>query len=233
VLKTRGNTARLGIDAPPDVPVLRHEIMDRSAIEMTPDHDRTKRQLSDLVHVVRKRLDSAAKDLNELHERADHAQDDLTQEVVMHLYRELQTLEQEANQAIEWTAAAKALHILIVEDNAIERKLLASVLELSGLNVTTTNDGEEALEFLSMHAKPDAVLLDMMMPRCDGPSFVQQIRSEEKYQNLNIFAVSTLDPSNLGIETGPDGINGWFPKPFEPGELICTLDKRLKQPVSA
>ena len=229
VLKTRGNTTRLGIDAPPDVPILRHEIMNRSAVELTPDCDTTKAKLLDLVHSVRRRLDRAAEKLNALHGRAGEIRDELMQEVVMGLYRELQTLEREANEAIESTSAAKALHILIVEDNAMERKLLAKVLELSGLNVTTACDGQEALDFLSMHAKPDAVLLDMVMPRCDGPSFVQRVRADERFQDLNVFAISSLDPSAMGLATGIDGINGWFPKPLEPGELISALDKRLNQ----
>ena len=231
VLRTRGTTTRLGIDAPPDVPILRHELAERSSIELTPDGEQTKGQLRDLAQTVHRRLAGAAESLNQLHKCADDSRDEITKEVVMQLYRELQSLEQQANEAIEWTSAAKALHVLIVEDSATERALLARVLELSGLNVTTANDGRDALEFLSMHAKPDAVLLDMIMPRCDGPSFVEEARSQPELKDLNIFAVSALDPSDLGLTTGPEGINGWFPKPLNPGELVSALDKRLKQPV--
>ena len=233
VLRVRGNTTRLGIDAPPDIPVLRHEIAQRKRIELTPDSGTTAEQLRALAHAVRHRLDSAATSLNRLHQKLDQDRDELGQQIVMQLFEDLQALEREANQALEWSAAAKSLHVLVVEDNAVERQLLASFLELSGLNVTTASDGQDALEYLSLHARPDAVLLDMMMPRCDGPCFVKHVRSDPQLGGLKIFAVSGVEPSTLGLDTGTGGIDGWFPKPFEPAELVIALDQRLLNPVAA
>ena len=182
VLRVQGNKARLGIDAPPDIPILRHEIARRNLVELTPEESQTRQQLSDLAHVVRRRLDSAATALNQLHRELETtAGSSGMQEIVTHLYHDLEALEQEANRAIEWTSAAKALHVLVVEDSATERKLLAGLLELSGLNVSTAHDGRDALDFLSLHASPDAVLLDMMMPRCDGPQFVREVRSNPDF----------------------------------------------------
>jgi len=232
VLRIRGNTTRLGIDAPPDIPVLRHEVAKRKAMELTPDGCATSEMLRDLGSAVRRRLDSATNVLNQLHQKLDDSRDEVTQEIVMQLYRDLQALEREANHACEWSSAAKSLQILLVEDSAVERKLLASVLELSGLNVTTASDGQEGLDYLSMHAKPDAVLLDMVMPRCDGPCFVKQVRSNPQYEGLKIFAVSSVEPSTMGLITGDGGIDGWFPKPLEPGELVVTLDRRLNTTVA-
>jgi carbon storage regulator CsrA len=233
VLRIRGNTTRLGIDAPPDIPVLRHEVAKGRSIELTPDGSTTQEQLRKLSQAVRQRLDHAANALNKLHEKLDETRDEATQQIVMQLYRDLQSLEREANQAIEWSSAAKALQILLIEDSDVERKLLARVLELSGLNVTTARDGQDGWEFLSMHARPDAVLLDMMMPRCDGPCFVRKVRSDPHLKDLKIFAVSGVEPSTLGLATGEGGIDGWFPKPLEPGELVMALDRRLGQPAAA
>ncbi len=84
-----------------------------------------------------------------------------------------------------------------------------------------------------MHTAPDAVLLDMMMPRCDGPSFVRQVRSNPSYQGLKIFAVSSIEPSTIGLVTGDGGIDGWFPKPLDPGELVSVLTERLNDPLAA
>ena len=66
----------------------------------------------------------------------------------------IEKYEKEANEALEWSSAAKALQILLVEDSAIERKLLASVLEMSGLNVTTARDGQDALH-LVLEPRPE------------------------------------------------------------------------------
>lgn len=232
ILRARGNAIRLGIEAPAEIPVLRSEIAEKKSIEFTPDADATRRQLGELARAVQFRLDSAALALNELHQNLDKTQDHASQEIIMRLYRDLQSLETEANQAIELTSA-KSSNVLVVEDSATERALLASVLELSGLNVNTANDGRDALEFLSMHAEPDAVLLDMHMPRCDGPTFVRQVRADPQFSRLKIFAVSGVSPHTLGITTGHGGIDGWFPKPLDPNELVSVLSRRLNESTAA
>ena len=229
LLGVQGNKTRLGIDAPPDIPVLRHELTQRKSVELTPEGSTTRKQLIDLAHLVRQRLDKASLALNKLHSELEKNQEEQTQEIVMDLYQDLEAMEKKANELIEWTDAAGTAHILVVEDSTVERKLVAGILELSGLNVTTARDGLEALEFLSLHAEPDAVLLDMFMPRCNGPEFVQEVRAKPQHRELKIFAVSSVDPGTLGLETGVGGINGWFPKPLEPAELISVLDERLKE----
>lgn len=227
VLRIRGRTARLGIDAPSEIPVLRHELAGRRTVEWTPDGRGVREQLANLTKAVRQCLDRASETLNLLHEKLDDVTAPVAQQIVLRLFHDLQALETSANRAVEWSSAAKALRVLLVEDSEMERKLLASVLELSGLAVTTATDGQDALEFLSLHAKPDAVLLDMVMPRCDGPKFVRQVRSNPKMKDLKIFAVSGTAPSTLGLATGRDGIDGWFPKPFDPTELVSALDQQL------
>lgn len=233
VLRIRGNTTKIGIDAPAEIPVLRHELAKKNLLEMMPDDDTTRAQLNELVHAVQNHLDSASMALNELHQNFDETQDRASQEIIMGLYHDLQSLERDANQAVEMTSNAKSLNVLVVEDSATERALLASVLELSGLNVNTARDGRDALDYLSMHAKPDAVLLDMRMPRCDGPTFVRQVRSDPDHDKLKIFAVSGIAPDTLGVVTGSGGIDGWFPKPLDPNELVCVLSERINQSTAA
>jgi len=233
VLRVRGNAAKIGIDAPAEIPVLRHELANKSLLEIMPDDETTRAQLSDLVHAVQSHLDSASLALNQLHQNLDVTQDRASQEIIMSLYRDLQSLESDANQAVEMTSAAKSLNVLVVEDSATERALLASVLELSGLNVNTARDGRDAIEFLSMHAEPDAVLLDMHMPRCDGPTFVKEVRADPLHNKLKIFAVSGASPNELGVVTGDGGIDGWFPKPLDPNELVSVLSQRLNESTAA
>ena len=110
VLRVQGNKTRLGIDAPPDIPVLRCELTERTLIELTPEGSSTRNQLRDLAHAVRTRLDSAATALNQLYHELDDTQEDSGQEIIMRLYRDLEALEREANQAIEWSTVAKTRH---------------------------------------------------------------------------------------------------------------------------
>ncbi|MCY2967177.1 MAG: response regulator [Planctomycetota bacterium] len=113
---------------------------------------------------------------------------------------------------------------LLVEDDPNERELLAGLLGMNGCDCATAADGIEALDYLASHERPDVVLLDMMMPRCDGPSTLRAIRSQPRLADLKVFCVSGTPPQDLGVATGPGGIDGWYSKPLNPRKLwdaIC------------
>ncbi len=114
---------------------------------------------------------------------------------------------------------------LLVEDDANERELLASLLRMHGFDVDTANDGDEALSYLSSHRRPDVVLLDMLMPNCDGPTTVSTIRSDPSFEGLKVFAVSGTRPNHFGVPEGPTGCDRWFPKPVDPAQLICAMKR--------
>ena len=48
-----------------------------------------------------------------------------------------------------------------------------------------------------------------------------------RFDDLKIFAVSEVEPGSLGLATGREGINGWFPKPFEPAALLAAIQDAL------
>jgi CheY-like chemotaxis protein len=68
-----------------------------------------------------------------------------------------------------------ALRVLVVDDDAPVRELIAEALEHEGYAVATAADGLEALEWLD-RARADAIVLDYAMPRCDGPAFAAAYR---------------------------------------------------------
>ena len=65
-----------------------------------------------------------------------------------------------------------------------------------------------------------SVLLDMRLPRCDGPTTVAAIRRNPTYSRLKIFAVSGARPEEMPV---PTGLDGWFTKPLNPARLVDTL----------
>ncbi len=69
----------------------------------------------------------------------------------------------------------RAWKALLVEDNANKSNLLAGYLRMTGFEVDTAGDGADALDYLRSHDRPDVVLLDMLMPRCDGPTTIGRI----------------------------------------------------------
>jgi len=75
-----------------------------------------------------------------------------------------------------------------VEDEENERELLAGYLRLAGFLVDTAGDGCDALDHLHAGERPDVVLLDMGLPRCDGATTACEIRRDPACSGLEIFA---------------------------------------------
>lgn len=223
VLRVQGNKTRLGIKAPSDVPILRHEIAaDLKEVDFAPGHNVEDDRLRDLVFAIRNRLDTAAVNLNQLHISLDEQSNSSAQELIEGLFGELQSLEREAIQVLEDSGVPvnQTPQALVVEDSPTERQLLEAYLDLCGFNVTTANDGQDALDYLSMHARPDVVLLDMNMPRVDGPEFVRSVRNDPAQKGLTIFALTGMTPDRVAIPTGPEGVDRWYTKPVNPKTLV-------------
>src|SRR5205085_4812434 len=83
---------------------------------------------------------------------------------------------------------------LLVEDDRNERELLAGCLRMAGLDVVTAGDGADALDHLRGAPLPDVVLLDMVLPRCDGPETIRAIRHDPQLRGVRIFAVTGHSP---------------------------------------
>jgi len=110
--------------------------------------------------------------------------------------------------------------VLIVEDSATMRSLLASTLEELdvAVKVTEANSGFEALRFLPRE-EFDLVVTDINMPDINGLELVSFIKSNDRYRSIPLIIVSTEGSDRdreKGIELGADA---YMVKPFEPEEL--------------
>lgn len=86
--------------------------------------------------------------------------------------------------------------ILIVDDSADSRETLAAVLENAGYTVTCVPNGREALAQV-LTDLPDVVLLDLLMPEMDGPSFLEVVRSYLRIQSLPVVVLTGLGDSPM------------------------------------
>jgi CheY-like chemotaxis protein len=123
--------------------------------------------------------------------------------------------------------ARKIRKALLVEDEENERELLAGFLRLAGFAVDTAGDGCAALDHLRAGERPDVVLLDMGLPRCDGATTAREIRRDPTYAGLKIFAVSGHSSKEYGFDRDPGGIDRWFDKPLDPAMLLRELTQEL------
>ena len=91
----------------------------------------------------------------------------------------------------------------VVEDNANESNLLAGILRMTGFEVDIAGDGTRTRWIIwHTHDRPDVVLLDMLMPRCDGPTTIGRIRRDPNLEGVKIYAVSGTSPNWIGPHHG-------------------------------
>jgi carbon storage regulator CsrA len=227
IVGVKSGVVRLGIEAPDSVPVFREEIVDRSEFRDPPVPDNQK-MLDELTHLLNNRLSAGTIGVALLRRQLELG---LTEEMGGTLDKIDQTL-QTVKQRIEaFTGggapqkkmSASRRRALLVEDDRNECELLAGFLRLAGIDVQTAGDGADALDYLKQQGKPDVVLLDMMMPRCDGPTTVRAIRDNPAFEGLKIFGVTGGAVEKFGLDEGPRGIDRWFRKPINPEVLLREL----------
>ena len=101
--------------------------------------------------------------------------------------------------------------VLVVEDEAKIRGLLEDYLTLQDYRVVTASDGKEALE-LSSQVSPDLVILDLMMPRMDGLTFLEKFRKDHRTIPVLILTAKGEEVDKLqGFDLGADD---YVTKPF-------------------
>lgn len=114
--------------------------------------------------------------------------------------------------------------ILIVEDEAILRRIVKDAVEEAGHYVTTAEDGEEALRLFRAE-RPHLVIADIMLPKLDGFEMVRAMRKEgSNTQYLFLSARSTAEDVVEGFRVGG---NDYLRKPFAINELMARVEALL------
>ena len=103
--------------------------------------------------------------------------------------------------------------LLVIEDDDAIREALAELLELSGYWVAVAADGEEGIELLELGFRPGAIILDLMMPRMDGWTFLERLRRDERFHHVPVVVTSAV-----ASET-PREADACLQKPFELSQL--------------
>lgn len=112
------------------------------------------------------------------------------------------------------------MHILVVDDDQAVRDSLARSLQYSGYEVSTAVDGVDALAKLS-GARPDAVIMDVMMPRLDGLEATRMLRSNGN--DVPILVLTARDAVNDRVDGLDAGGDDYMAKPFALDELMARL----------
>lgn len=116
------------------------------------------------------------------------------------------------------------MRILIAEDDATSRIVLATVLTKDGYDVTATDDGGAAWEVLKKPDAPRLAILDLMMPGIDGMELVRRVRAIPSSAPPYLIIVSTRSEKADVISALDAGANDYLTKPFDPGELRARIE---------
>lgn len=117
------------------------------------------------------------------------------------------------------------LHVLIVDDSPVMRKIVLRVLRMSGLAIDAVHEassGEEAWEILQREQDINLGLFDVNMPGMNGEELTTRLRNTERFKELPIVIVSTEGSAERKRRFEQLGV-GFLHKPFEPENLVETI----------
>ena len=126
---------------------------------------------------------------------------------------------------IDSPTETRLLRALVAEDDAGIRRLIAGLLRLDGWEVVEAEDGEEAVA-LARDFHPDALVMDVMMPKLDGLTATEEIREQEGNGDCAVIVVSAHPTAQDRAEA--IGTDHFISKPFDPDELTAKTRAALR-----
>ena len=118
--------------------------------------------------------------------------------------------------------------ILVVDDDRVNRTLLAKALELEGHEVRLAENGVVCLELLAAQ-RADVVLLDVVMPELDGMTVLRMMRDDHSLRDVPVIMVSALDDFESVIQCIELGAEDYLSKPFDPVLLRARVNAALNK----
>jgi adenylate cyclase len=106
-------------------------------------------------------------------------------------------------------------NVLVVDDNEMNREVLARRLERQGYGVTMAEDGQRALELVQT-GQFDLILLDIMMPRVNGYQVLEHIKADARLRATPVIVISAVDELDSIVKCIELGAEDYLFKPFNP-----------------
>jgi chemosensory pili system protein ChpA (sensor histidine kinase/response regulator) len=118
----------------------------------------------------------------------------------------------------------ETLNVLIVDDSVSVRRVVSSLIRSTGWQALTAKDGIEALETIQSLAQlPDAILLDIEMPRMDGYELTATLRANPNYRNIPIIMLTSRAGDKHRQKALDLGVTGYLVKPYTDDVLLDTV----------
>ncbi|WP_104639201.1 hybrid sensor histidine kinase/response regulator [Helicobacter bizzozeronii] len=119
--------------------------------------------------------------------------------------------------------------VLAIDDSSTDRAMMRKSLKPLGVTVIEASNGVEGLEMVKNADKvPDAVLVDIEMPRMDGYAFASEVRKYNKFKNLPLIAVTSRVTKTDRIRGVESGMTEYITKPYSPEYLANVVKRSIK-----
>ncbi|GAA7097082.1 chemotaxis histidine kinase/response regulator CheAY2 [Helicobacter pylori] len=116
--------------------------------------------------------------------------------------------------------------VLAIDDSSTDRAIIRKCLKPLGITILEAANGLEGLEMLKSGDKiPDAILVDIEMPKMDGYTFASEVRKYNKFKNLPLIAVTSRVTKTDRMRGVESGMTEYITKPYS-GEYLTTVVKR-------
>lgn len=114
--------------------------------------------------------------------------------------------------------------ILLIEDDSGIRDTVAECLASEGYEVAPVENGSEALSWLRNTARPDLIMVDLVMPVMNGAQFIEALRGDASLRDIPVVLMTAASPSNAMPLPRADA---YLAKPFDLGALLDTVERHL------
>jgi len=115
--------------------------------------------------------------------------------------------------------------VLVVDDDVDTIDLIKQILILADFDVASAQSGTETMKILN-RVKPDAILLDLMMPEMDGKTTLEQIRG---VTNTPVLVVSAITNKEAIVDLLNSGSDDYITKPFDRAEMIARINAQIRR----
>ena len=128
----------------------------------------------------------------------------------------------------EYTSLVDSGTILLVDDEVIILKLLEHAFTMEGYTVHVCDNPLFALDFIGV-SKPDVILLDIIMPNCNGYEILGKIKSNPEYADICVVFLSGMDDTEDRITGMKAGVDDYITKPFDVREVVLRVEMILRR----
>ncbi len=118
--------------------------------------------------------------------------------------------------------------VLVVDDNALNRKLLEGMLQIVQVEMVAAEDGTEGVRLAKEH-RPDLILMDVQLPDMDGFEVMAEIKKDPELAGIPFFYLTGNVTEERSKQAMANGCLGIIQKPIAVGEFIETLKRVLNQ----